>query len=46
VLDGALKPRGMASFSAWLNEKDVEDIRAYWLEAANRAQAAAPPTAK
>jgi len=41
VLDGQLKPRGMASFSQWLNEKDVEDIRAYWLESAKRAQAAA-----
>ncbi len=42
VLDGELKPRGIASFSAWLNEKDVEDIRAYWLDvAAKRAQAAA-----
>jgi quinohemoprotein ethanol dehydrogenase len=36
VLDGELKPRGMASFSQWLNEKDVEDIRAYLLEQAKK----------
>ncbi len=41
VLDGALKPRGMASFAQWLNEKDVEDIRAYWINAAKQAQAQA-----
>jgi mono/diheme cytochrome c family protein len=34
VLGGARKPRGMASFRQWLNEKDVEDIRAFWVEQA------------
>jgi hypothetical protein len=24
----------MASFRQWLNEKDVEDIRAFWVEQA------------
>jgi quinohemoprotein ethanol dehydrogenase len=41
VHDGALRPRGMASFAQWLNEKDVEDIRAWWLEQAAAAQKAA-----
>jgi mono/diheme cytochrome c family protein len=34
VLGGARKPRGMASFRQWLNEKDVEDIRAFWVQQA------------
>jgi quinohemoprotein ethanol dehydrogenase len=38
VHDGALKPRGMGSFAAYLNEKEVEDIRAYWLAQAKKAQ--------
>ncbi len=37
VHDGALKPRGMASFAQWLNEKDVEDIRAFLLGEAKKA---------
>jgi quinohemoprotein ethanol dehydrogenase len=41
VLGGSLRLRGMASFRKWLNAKDVEDIRAYWLEQAKQAQAAA-----
>ena len=28
VRNGALRPRGMANFSEWLSEQDVEDIRA------------------
>jgi mono/diheme cytochrome c family protein len=38
VHDGALKPRGMASFAALLNEQEVEDIRAYLLREARNAQ--------
>ncbi|HTQ35832.1 MAG TPA: PQQ-dependent dehydrogenase, methanol/ethanol family [Steroidobacteraceae bacterium] len=41
VHDGALKSRGMAGFAKWLNFDDVEDIRAYWLDQAKQAQAAA-----
>jgi quinohemoprotein ethanol dehydrogenase len=40
VLGGSLRPRGMATFRKWLTAKDVEDIRAYWLEQAKQAQAA------
>ena len=40
VLDGALKPRGMASFAAFINEQEVEDIRAFLLGEARQAQAA------
>jgi quinohemoprotein ethanol dehydrogenase len=40
VHEGALKPRGMASFAQWLSEKDVEDIRAALLADAKQAQAA------
>jgi quinohemoprotein ethanol dehydrogenase len=40
VHGGALRPRGMASFRQWLNTRDVEDIRAYWIEEAKKAQAA------
>jgi len=38
VLDGELRPRGMASFAQWLNERDAEDIRAYLLEQAAKAK--------
>jgi quinohemoprotein ethanol dehydrogenase len=38
VNGGALKPRGMASFAQWLNEKDVEDIRAFLLGEARKAR--------
>jgi mono/diheme cytochrome c family protein len=38
VSGGAMKARGMGSFSQWLNEKDVEDIRAFWLEQAKAAK--------
>ena len=36
VHDGALRPRGMANFSQWLSERDVEDIRAYLLTEARK----------
>jgi quinohemoprotein ethanol dehydrogenase len=39
VHGGALKQRGMASFAAFMNEKEVEDIRAYWVQEAQKAQA-------
>ncbi len=38
VHGGSLKPRGMASFAQWLNEKDVEDIRAFLLGEAKKAR--------
>ena len=38
VSGGALKQRGMASFAQWLNEKDVEDIRAFLLGEARKAR--------
>src|SRR6188768_43147 len=38
VLDGELRPRGMASFAQWLNEGDAEDIRAYLLEQAAKVK--------
>jgi quinohemoprotein ethanol dehydrogenase len=38
VTGGALKQRGMASFAQWLNEKDVEDIRAFLLGEARKAR--------
>ena len=40
VHDGALKPRGMASFAAFMNEQEVEDIRAFLLGEAKKAQTA------
>lgn len=45
VIDGALKDRGMASFSRFLTPKDAEDVRAYVLSEA-RAAAAAPAASK
>ncbi len=41
VFEGALRPRGMANFSALLNEQEIEDIRAYLLSEA--AKPAPPP---
>jgi quinohemoprotein ethanol dehydrogenase len=38
VNGGTLKQRGMGSFAQWLNEKDVEDIRAFLLGEAKKAQ--------
>jgi PQQ-dependent dehydrogenase (methanol/ethanol family) len=38
VHGGALKARGMGSFAAWMNEQDVEDIRAWALAEARKAQ--------
>jgi quinohemoprotein ethanol dehydrogenase len=38
VHGGALKSRGMAGFAQWLNEKDVEDIRAFLVGEAKKAQ--------
>jgi PQQ-dependent dehydrogenase (methanol/ethanol family) len=40
VHNGALRSRGMANFSAWLSEQDVEDIRAALLDQAKAQQAA------
>ncbi|MEY2853400.1 MAG: hypothetical protein RL030_532 [Pseudomonadota bacterium] len=40
VHGGALRTRGMATFAQWLDEKDVEDIRAFWLAQAAAAQKA------
>ena len=36
VFDGLLESRGMTSFAAFLNEQEVEDIRAYLLRGASR----------
>jgi quinohemoprotein ethanol dehydrogenase len=38
VNGGALKQRGMGSFAQWLSPADVEDIRAFLLEAARKAR--------
>jgi quinohemoprotein ethanol dehydrogenase len=38
VTGGALKQRGMASFAQWLNDKEVEDIRAFLLGEARKAR--------
>jgi hypothetical protein len=38
MLDGALASRGMASFSRFLNEKEVEDLRAYILTESKKSQ--------
>jgi mono/diheme cytochrome c family protein len=38
MLDGALASRGMASFSRFLNEKEVEDLRAYILTETRKSQ--------
>jgi mono/diheme cytochrome c family protein len=38
VHGGALRQRGMASFAQWLDEKDVEDIRAFLLDEARKAR--------
>ena len=43
VIDGALAPRGMASFARFLSPKDAEDIRAYILSEAKGA--GGPPAA-
>ena len=40
VIDGALAPRGMASFSRFLDAKGAEDLRAYILTEARAIQAA------
>ncbi len=39
VLGGALGDKGMVSFAKWLNQEDVENIRAYILSEARREQA-------
>jgi mono/diheme cytochrome c family protein len=41
VLDGALAPRGMASFARFLTPKDAEDVRAFVISVA-KAPAATP----
>jgi hypothetical protein len=38
MLDGALASRGMASFSRFLNAKEVEDLRAYILTESKKSQ--------
>jgi PQQ-dependent dehydrogenase (methanol/ethanol family) len=45
VIDGASASRGMASFSRFFDAKGAEDIRAYVIQEARTAQAAAPPAA-
>ncbi|MET0280848.1 MAG: PQQ-dependent dehydrogenase, methanol/ethanol family [Steroidobacteraceae bacterium] len=40
VQGGALRPRGMASFRQWLNLQDMENIRAYYIDEARKAQPA------
>ncbi|MDZ4371354.1 MAG: c-type cytochrome [Phenylobacterium sp.] len=42
VLEGALKDRGMAGFDRWLDEADVEDLRAFLLWQARNPPVAAP----
>jgi quinohemoprotein ethanol dehydrogenase len=46
VIDGASASRGMASFRRFFGAEDAEDIRAYVLSEAKKAQGptAAPPT--
>ena len=39
LIDGALAPRGMASFSRFIDAKGAEDLRAYVLTEARTAQA-------
>lgn len=43
VLDGALESKGMVSFKQRFSEKEVEAIRAYMVQRANQAKAAATP---
>jgi PQQ-dependent dehydrogenase (methanol/ethanol family) len=45
VQDGSMKARGMASFAKWLSDQDVEDVRAFYIEAAKRVPPAAPASA-
>jgi len=47
VIDGASASRGMASFSRFFSPQDAEDVRAYVITEAKKAQtaAAAPPAA-
>lgn len=42
VFDGALQKKGMASFSHLLNADDIENLRAYFLQAATGPAVAAP----
>jgi quinohemoprotein ethanol dehydrogenase len=42
VIDGARKANGMASFARFLKPSDAEDIRAYIIQEARKAQAGAP----
>jgi len=44
VIDGARKANGMASFAKFLTPADAEDIRAYIISEAKKAQAGAPAT--
>jgi quinohemoprotein ethanol dehydrogenase len=44
VIDGARKANGMASFAKYLTPADAEDIRAYVISEAKKAQAGAPTT--
>ncbi|MCR5878467.1 cytochrome c [Phenylobacterium sp. J367] len=46
VIDGALAPRGMASFQRFLSPQDAEDVRAYVISEAKTAAAAAPQAAQ
>ena len=43
VLDGALQAAAMASFKGRMTPDEVQSVRAYMIERANQAKAAAAP---
>ncbi|MBA4794134.1 MAG: PQQ-dependent dehydrogenase, methanol/ethanol family [Phenylobacterium sp.] len=45
LIDGALAPRGMASFSRFLTPQQAEDVRAYVLAEARKGGTPVPPSA-
>ena len=42
VIDGAMQDGGMASFKGKVSPEELESIRAYLIDRANQAKAAAP----
>jgi len=46
VIDGARKANGMASFAKYITPQDAEDVRAYIVSEARKAQAGAPTPVK
>jgi hypothetical protein len=42
VIEGALQSAGMASFKGRMSPEEVQSVRAYMIERANQAKAAAP----